>query len=134
MNPARTARRMGLPSQQPSLRMTEPALKTLSDIVTDAHARIQASRTDINPVVGLRRGMRESGVPADALTIDCLQSGRRIVLILHDQHPDAVLYQFARMDQDADADFQRLALSEMTAELLTEWIGEYFAAPADPLH
>ena len=113
--------------------MTEPALKILSEIASEAHARAQADPADINPVVGLRRGMRDSGVPADALTIDCLQSGKRIVLLLHDQYPDAVLYQFARMDEDVNADFQRLPLSSLTAELLFEWIREYFtASPESP--
>jgi len=83
--------------------MSEEALKALSDRASEAHARIQATYQHINPVVGVRRGMRDSGIPADAMTIDCLQTRRRILMILHDGEPDVLLYQFGCIDEDARA-------------------------------
>lgn len=65
--------------------MSEESLKTLSDMASNAHARIQASYQHINPVVEVRRGMRDAGVPADVMTIDCLRTLKRINLILHDE-------------------------------------------------
>lgn len=106
--------------------MTSEALKTLSDQITEAHARIQQAHADINPVVGLRRGMRDKGIPADALTIDCLRSGKRIVLILHDQQPGVLIYQFTLKDEDTDAPYQRLAVDDIGVELLFEWMRDYF--------
>ena len=50
--------------------MSEGPLKALSDMVSDAHARIQASHEHINPVVKVRRGMRDAGIPADVMTIN----------------------------------------------------------------
>ncbi|MCC1497219.1 hypothetical protein [Alcanivorax sp. 1008] len=108
--------------------MTSEPLKTVSDLVTEAHARIQQQHADINPVVGVRRGMREKGIPADALTIDCLRTGKRIVLILHDQQPGELIYQFTLKDQDTDAPYQQLPMSNLRADLLYEWMRDYFVA------
>ncbi|MEE4250973.1 MAG: hypothetical protein V2I38_10315 [Alcanivoracaceae bacterium] len=107
--------------------MTSEPLKTLSDQITEAHARIQQAHADINPVVSLRRGMREKGIPADAMTIDCLRTGKRIVLILHDQQPGVLIYQFTLKDQDTDAPYQRLSLESLGVELLFEWMRNYFS-------
>lgn len=112
--------------------MTSEPLKLLSDLITDAHARIQQSHADINPVVGLRRGMREKGIPADAMTIDCLRTGRRIVLILHDQQPGVLIYQFTLKDADTDAPYQQVALESLGVELLFEWMRDYFQSNDNP--
>ncbi|MDF1629251.1 MAG: hypothetical protein P1U78_05570 [Alcanivoracaceae bacterium] len=108
--------------------MTSEPLKTVSDLITEAHARIQQQYADINPVVGVRRGMREKGIPADALTIDCLRTGKRIVLILHDQQPGELIYQFTLKDEDTDAPYQQLSMSNLGADLLYEWMRDYFVA------
>ena len=47
--------------------MPEDPLKKLSDMASDAHARIQAAHQHINPVVEVRRGMRDAGIPADVI-------------------------------------------------------------------
>ncbi|TDT41694.1 hypothetical protein DES49_1796 [Halospina denitrificans] len=107
--------------------MSEEALKTLSDRASEAHARIQSTYQHINPVVGVRRGMRDNGIPADAMTIECLQTRRRILLVLHDGEPDVVLYQFGSMDEDAGDDFERIALSEVGTEKLFEWMRDYLS-------
>lgn len=106
--------------------MASEPLKTLSDLITEAHARIQQTHADINPVVGLRRGMREKGIPADAMTIDCLRTGKRIVLILHDQQPGRLIYQFTLKDTDTDAPYQQVALDALRVELLFDWMRDYF--------
>ena len=106
--------------------MTSEPLKTLSDLITEAHTRIQQAHADINPVVGVRRGMREKGIPADAMTIDCLRTGKRIVLILHDQQPGVLIYQFTLKDTDTDAPYQQVALNGLRVELLFDWMRDYF--------
>lgn len=107
--------------------MQQDALKTLSELASDAHGLIQQAYEDINPVVEVRQGMRESGFPADVMTIDCLRSRRRIVLVLHDAEPGMVLYQFEGMDSEVSGDFQRIALSSVTSETLFDWMQQYFA-------
>ena len=106
--------------------MPEDPLKALSDMASDAHARIQATHEHINPVVEVRRGMRDSGISADVVTIDCLRTRRRITLILHDEQPGKLLYQFITIEEEVGDDFQSLALSEMDTQKLYQWIEGYF--------
>lgn len=106
--------------------MSEQSLKALSDMASDAHARIQAAHEHINPVVEVRRGMRDSGIPADVMTIDCLRTRRRITLILHDEQPGVLLYQFITIEEEVGKDFQSMALAEVDAQTLFQWIEDYF--------
>lgn len=107
--------------------MSQEPLEALSDMATEAHARIQETFQHINPVVGVRRGMRDIGIPADAMTFDCLRTRRRIVLILHDEQPGMLLYQFATMDDDVGDDFQSMAIADVSSGTLFEWMRNYFA-------
>ena len=63
--------------------MTEQ-LKILCDFATEAHERVQLNHADIDPIVGVHHKMRDAGFPADVMTIDCLKTGKRIILILND--------------------------------------------------
>jgi len=106
--------------------LTTPALSTLSDFATEAHTRIQQTHKDINPVVGVSRGMRAQGIPADAMTIDCLRTGKRIIIILDDQQPDIVRYQFSFKDKDPSDTFEVIKLDELTASIMYDWMEGYF--------
>lgn len=106
--------------------MTDQALSILSDIATETHTRIQQTFSDLNPVVGVSRKMRSNGIPADAMTIDCLKSGKRIILILHDDQPDVILYQFSFKDKDPGDEFDTIKFNELTTQMLYEWIQSYF--------
>jgi len=108
--------------------MSNDSLKTLSDQITAAHIRIQQAHSDLNPVVGLRRGMREKGIPADALTVDCLRSGKRIVLILHDRQPSVLIYQLTLIETDTDAPYQQQELASVNVDTLFAWMRDYFLA------
>ena len=103
-------------------------LETLFDITTESHTRIQQDFKDINPVVGVNQKMREAGMPADVVTIDCLKSGKRIILILHDQQPATISYQFSFKDKDPDEKFERIQFNELTADKLYDWIKGYFSS------
>ena len=107
--------------------MSDEPLKALSDLATEAHTRVQQQCADINPVVSIRRGMRDSGIPADAMTLDCLASGKRIVLVLHDHQPDTLLYQFTLIEEGGEeTPWKKMALSEVSSELLNDWMRNYF--------
>lgn len=105
---------------------SEAALETLSDLATEAHTRVQQNFSDINPVIGVRRNMRNNGIPADAMTIDCLRTDKRIILVLHDQMLGVVSFQFTMIEGEAGDAFERMPLAELTADLLYQWITEYF--------
>lgn len=105
-------------------------LETLCDIATEAHTRIQQDFKDINPLVGVNQQMRKKGIPADAMTIDCLKSGKRIILILHDHQPDIINYQFSFKDKDPHEKFEQIQFNEVTANKLYDWIKDYFSSIA----
>lgn len=107
--------------------MTETRLQILCDIATDAHTHIQKKFQDINPVIAVSQKMRASGVPADAMTIDCLKSGKRIILVLHDHHPDIINYQFSYRDKDPEGKFEQIKFREVTSMQIYNWIENYFS-------
>jgi hypothetical protein len=110
--------------------MTEDPLKTLSDQASEAHTKIQQAHQHINPVIAVRRGLRDSGIPADVMTIDCLRTRRRIMLVLHDEESGTLLYQFTSLDQEAGDEFTRKALAEVDVTMLFEWMQRYFSDAA----
>ncbi|PAV27120.1 hypothetical protein CF392_02300 [Tamilnaduibacter salinus] len=105
----------------------DSAMKALSDMASEAHTQIQNKHQHINPVVAVRRGMRDAGIPADAMTIDCLRTRRRIVLILHDDEADTLLYQFTTLEEEAGNAFQRIPMASVDSALLVRWMEEYFS-------
>lgn len=109
------------------LSASEAVLKSLSEMLEQAHARIQAKHAAINPVVGVRRGMRDTGIPADVISIDCLSSHRRILLVLHDESPGVMLYQFAALDDDTDNSFEQASLDCIDVGTLVQWMESQFS-------
>lgn len=107
--------------------MTETILEILCDAATEAHTRIQQDFQYINPIVGVSKNMRKNGVPADAMTIDCLKSGKRIIIILHDHSPDVINYQFSFRDKDPDSKFEQLPFKDVTSTQIYNWIKTYFS-------
>jgi len=106
-------------------------LAIVSDFVTEAHTRIQEDFSDLDPIVGVSRKMRDSGIPADAMTIDCLKSGRRIIIILHDEQADTIRYQFSLRDQDPADEFNLLAFEALSAQTLYDWMKDYLGKATD---
>jgi len=107
--------------------MSEKNLQLLSDLVTEAHSQIQQDFDYINPIVGVSRGMRSVSIPADAMTIDCLRTGKRIIIILHDEQPEVLQYQFAYKDKDPAEEFQLLPIENLSKKILYDWMKSYFS-------
>jgi hypothetical protein len=105
---------------------TDP-LEILSDYVTEAHTRIQRDFSEINPVVGVSRKLRTVGIMADTMTIDCLKSGKRIIVVLHDDMPGIVRFQFSFIEQDPSDKFEEIQLQELTQNHYYNWMKDYFA-------
>jgi len=105
-------------------------LAIISDFLTEAHTRIQQDFSNLDPVVGVSRKMRDVGIPADAITIDCLKSGKRIIVILHDEQADIIRYQFSLRDQDPGDEFDVLALEALSAQTLYDWMKDYLGVAA----
>lgn len=103
-------------------------LETLSNYVTEAHTRIQNDFGHINPVVGVSRKLRSMGIMADMITIDCLKSQKRIIVILQDEMPGIVRYQFSFIKEDPSDEFEVIQLTEMTQNNFYTWMKDYFSA------
>lgn len=104
-------------------------IEHICDAVEVAHARIQQDFNHINPVVAVNSKMRSAGIAADLMTIDCLKSGKRILIVVHDALPETVDYQFCRRDADPHDEFERIALENLTAQQLYNWMKETFSTP-----
>ncbi len=107
--------------------MVNERLKKLCDIATEAHQQIQADYAEINPVVGVNQRMREQGFATDIMTIDCLRTGKQIVLILNDQQHDVINYQFCYKEQGLQQELKQFQFEQLTAKTLYDWIAFYFS-------
>ncbi|MEH6470023.1 MAG: hypothetical protein V7752_02125 [Halopseudomonas sp.] len=107
--------------------MTTQNIYALSDIAAAAQAEVQANVRGIDPIVGVSRNLRDSGFPVDVMTIDCIKTGKRITLLLNDDKPGEVSYQFGFRDQAPAAEFTDLAFEQLTVSQLCLWITTYFA-------
>ena len=106
--------------------MSEKNLEILSGLIEEAHRRIQKDFENINPVIGVNRGMRSVGIPADVITIDCLKTGKRIILVINDQLPELLQYQYSYKADDPAEEFIDLPFKELTDQVLYDWMKDYF--------
>lgn len=107
--------------------MEDMPIKYICDAVEEAHAKIQEDFTHINPVVGVINRMRSLGIATDLMTIDCLKSGKRILLAVHDSQPEIANYQFCLRDEDPSDEFDSIAIENLTAQKLYDWMKETFS-------
>ena len=107
--------------------MSKQQLEKLSAAAEEAHANIQKDFADINPVIGISTGMRKVGIPADAMTIDCLKTDKRIIIISHDRQPESIQYQFSYKAQDPSESFEQLEMKNLTSKILYDWMKDYFS-------
>lgn len=105
--------------------MEEKLLK-VCDIASDAISKIQQKHENLDPIVGVNQKMRQTGIPADILTIDCLRSGKRIILILHDQQPEFINYQFSYKEKDPEDEFETEAYANVSSQTIIHWVESYF--------
>ena len=107
--------------------MENTPIKRICDAVETAHAKIQEDFEHINPVIGVNSQMRTVGIPTDLMTIDCLKSGKRILIVLHDTKPDIADYQFCLIKEDPADEFQSIAIENLTVQQLYNWMKETFS-------
>lgn len=105
-----------------------PALLSLSDIASQAHEKVQLDFEHVNPVISVMQGMRKAGIPADVMTIDCLASKKRILIVLHDQLPEVIRYQFTSSDVEPGDDYEQSASADVTSDMVYGWIKDYFTS------
>ncbi len=68
-----------------------PTLKKLSEIVANASDTFHSKHHRIDTLLGIMdKNLRNQGIPADAITIDCIMQDKKIVILIHDNKPDVV--------------------------------------------
>lgn len=94
----------------------------LCDLAQLAQAQIQQDTPDIDPIVAINHGLRKSGFSADALTITNNKTNKRILMILHDDKPDTVDYEFGSASEDPTFKFNTIELEKLTQQQLYNWM------------
>ncbi|MGJ8692655.1 MAG: hypothetical protein ACSHW0_09250 [Thalassotalea sp.] len=70
--------------------MKEP-LNSVAETIAKANDVFSQQYKHIDTLIGiLDKALRNQGIPADAVTIDCPAADKKIVFLLHDNQPDAV--------------------------------------------
>lgn len=106
--------------------MISQQLELLWGKTKDAHERLQREYTRLDPIVGVSQHMRKQGIPADLMMIDHAQSGKRIIIIIHDHYPQLVRYQFAWIEKDPANEFVEIESDQVDSNLIFNWMVEYF--------
>jgi hypothetical protein len=66
-------------------------LKNLSEIVANASDQFSSKYDNVDTLMGIMdKTLRNKGMAADAITIDCKSQNKKIVLLSHDAKPDVV--------------------------------------------
>jgi hypothetical protein len=98
----------------------------LSDLATQAQAKIQQDFPHIDPVIGIRQNMRQAGIAADVLTIDCRRSQKRFIFIIKDSAPDTTNYQLTMIDNEG-SEYKSIDTKKLTVDVLYSWVKQYFS-------
>lgn len=66
-------------------------LQNLSEIVARANDVFYSKFDNIDTIMGITdKTVRNQGMKADAITIDCIALDKKIVILIHDDKPDVV--------------------------------------------
>jgi len=90
-------------------------LQNLSEIVARANDVFYSKFDNINTLMGIMdKTLRNQGMKADAITIDCIALDKRIVILIHDDKPDIVDIALGNKDGDiySSSEYELVKLSE----------------------
>lgn len=66
-------------------------LKSLSEIIAKANDLFYGKFDNIDTVMGIMdKNLRDQGIKADAITIDCIALDKKVVFLIHDDKPKIV--------------------------------------------
>lgn len=76
-------------------------LKNLSEIIAKANDLFYSKFDNIDTVMGIMdKNLRNQGIKADAITIDCIALDKKIVFLIHDDKPKIVSIALGNKDGD----------------------------------
>jgi hypothetical protein len=98
-------------------------LKSLSELVAKANDAFYAKHHKADTVMGIMdKTLRQQGMPADAVTLDCMALDKKVVFLLHDNKPDSVSVAIGNKAGDIHSSFDHdmATLTEATVISLLE--------------
>ncbi|NVK38350.1 MAG: hypothetical protein HWE18_10520 [Gammaproteobacteria bacterium] len=98
------------------MKIKDAKIYPLSDIAKLAQAQIQQDFPELDPIIGISHNLRNAGFAADTLTIDNIRNDKRIVMIVFDDQPEQVQYEYCRISQDPNFEFTIIALNDLTQD------------------
>lgn len=90
-------------------------LKNLSELVAKANDIFYSKFAHIDTLMGIMdKTLRNQGMSADAVTLDCITLKKKIVFLIHDDKPDVVSIALGSKDGDifSSSEYLLSALSE----------------------
>lgn len=95
-------------------------LINLSEIVASANDLFYKKFDNIHTVMGIMdKTLRNQGIKADAITIDCIALKKKIVLLIHDDKPDAVDIALGNKDGDIYSS-SNYGINEISVAIIVE--------------
>jgi len=90
-------------------------LQNLSEIVARANDLFYSKFDNIDTLMGIMdKTLRNQGMEADAITIDCIALDKKIVILLHDDKPDVASIALGNKEGDiySSSEYELIKLSE----------------------
>lgn len=90
-------------------------LQKLSEIVARANDVFYSKFDHVETLMGIMdKNLRNQGIKADAITIDCIAIDKKIVILIHDEKPDVATIALGNKEGDiySSSEYQLVKLSE----------------------
>ena len=95
-------------------------LKNLSEIVAKANDLFYSKFDNIDTIMGIMdENLRNQGMNADAITIDCIALDKRIVVLIHDHKPSLVDIALGNKDGDIYSSSEYV-ISEISEDVIVD--------------
>jgi hypothetical protein len=101
-------------------------LNNFSEIVAKANDLFYSKFEKLDTLMGIMdKSLRNKGMRADAITIDCVILNKKIVFLLHDDKPDFVNVTLGNKEGDIYASSE-YELTKLSQEMVLEVMETYF--------
>jgi hypothetical protein len=95
-------------------------LKNVSEIVAKASDLFSSKFNHVDTLMGIMdKTLRNQGMKADAITIDCISQRKKIVVLIHDEKPSVVDIALGNKDGDIYSSTE-YALHELSEAVFLE--------------
>ncbi|WNC72104.1 hypothetical protein RGQ13_18590 [Thalassotalea psychrophila] len=103
-------------------------LKNLSEVVAKANDLFYSKFDNVDTLMGIMdKTLRNQGMKADAITIDCIALDKKIVILIHDDKPDVVSIALGNKEGDIFSSSEYV-LAEISEAVIVEIMEENFTS------